>query len=97
MNELVGQDVVELSCHGSQVVLKGILEACVEVGTRIAGPGEFTRRAFLAGKMDLAQAEAVADLIHATSERGARIAADQLDGRLSAEIGEGSRWVELEG
>ena len=82
-----GQDVVELSCHGSQVVLRGILEACVEAGARIAGPGEFTRRAFLAGKMDLAQAEAVADIIHATSERGARLAADQLGGRLSTEIG----------
>jgi len=82
-----GQDVVELSCHGSQVVLGKILEACVAAGARPAGPGEFTRRAFLAGKMDLAQAEAVADLIHATSERGARLAADQLAGRLSAEIG----------
>jgi tRNA modification GTPase len=85
-NTYTGQDVVELSCHGSQVVLRGILEACVKAGARLAGPGEFTRRAFLAGKMDLAQAEAVADLIHATSERGARIAADQLDGRLSSEI-----------
>jgi tRNA modification GTPase len=85
-NTYTGQDVVELSCHGSQVVLKGILEACVAASARVAGPGEFTRRAFLAGKMDLAQAEAVADLIHATSERGARLAADQLEGRLSEEI-----------
>lgn len=86
-NTYTGQDVVELSCHGSQVVLRGILDACVEVGARCAGPGEFTRRAFLAGKMDLAQAEAVADIINASSERGARLAADQLEGRLSAEIG----------
>ncbi len=82
-----GQDVVELSCHGSQVVLKKILKACIAAGARPAGPGEFTRRAFLAGKMDLAQAEAVCDLINATSERGARVAALQLEGRLSQEIG----------
>ena len=86
-NTYTGQDVVELSCHGSQVVLKKIVEACVAAGARVAGPGEFTRRAFLAGKMDLAQAEAVSDLIHATSERGARVAADQLAGRLSKELG----------
>lgn len=85
-NTYTGQDVVELSCHGSQLVMKGIVDACVASGARIAGPGEFTRRAFLAGKMDLAQAEAVADLIHATGERGARLASSQLDGRLSGEI-----------
>jgi tRNA modification GTPase len=82
-----GQNVVEISCHGSRVILSGIVEACVASGARLAGPGEFTRRAFLAGKMDLAQAEAVCDLIHATGERGARLAAEQLDGRLSKEIG----------
>jgi len=81
-----GQDVVEFSCHGSPVVLRKILDACTKGGARIAGPGEFTRRAFLAGKMDLAQAEAVGDLIHATGERAARCAAEQLSGRLSAEV-----------
>ncbi len=83
-----GQDVVELSCHGSQIVLSKIVQACVAAGARVASPGEFTRRAFLSGKMDLAQAEAVCDLISATSERGARLAADQLEGKLSKEINE---------
>lgn len=81
-----GQDVVEFSCHGSPIVLKKILDACVESGARIAEPGEFTRRAFLAGKMDLAQAEAVGDLIHATSETAARQAFEQLSGKLSGEV-----------
>lgn len=81
-----GQDVVEISCHGSPVVLRKILNACIEAGARLAGQGEFTRRAFMSGKIDLAQAEAVADLISASSERGARIAAAQLAGRLSAEV-----------
>jgi len=93
-----GQDVVELSCHGSQVVLNKLLEACIAAGARPAGPGEFTRRAFLAGKMDLAQAEAVCDLIDATSERGARVAALQLEGRLSREIrGISSQLADLRG
>ncbi|MBN1282811.1 MAG: tRNA modification GTPase, partial [Proteobacteria bacterium] len=83
-----GDDVVEISCHGSQPVLSGIVAACVAAGARVAGPGEFTRRAFLAGKMDLAQAEAVADLIAAQGDRAARVAAMQLDGRLSREIRE---------
>jgi tRNA modification GTPase len=81
-----GQDVVELSCHGSPVMLARILEACVSCGSRIADPGEFTRRAFLAGKLDLAQAEGVCDLISAASDRAARLASSQLDGRLSAEV-----------
>ncbi len=81
-----GQDVVEFSCHGSPVVLKGILGACVDSGARMASPGEFTRRAFLSGKCDLAQAEAVAELIHATSDKAARRAAEQLSGKLSEEV-----------
>ena len=81
-----GDDVVELSAHGSPVVLGAILGACCAAGARPAAPGEFTRRAFLAGKLDLAQAEGVADLIAATSERGARLAADQLAGRLSERV-----------
>lgn len=81
-----GDDVVELSAHGSPVIMRAILEACCAHGARPAAPGEFTRRAFLAGKLDLAQAEGVADLIAATSERGARLAADQLAGRLSDEV-----------
>ncbi len=81
-----GEDVVELSAHGSPVVLREILSACVSGGARPAMPGEFTRRAFMAGKIDLAQAEGVADLIAATGERGARLAAEQMDGRLSREV-----------
>lgn len=85
-NTYTGEDVVEISCHGSQPLLAKIVDACVAAGARVASPGEFTRRAFLAGKMDLAQAEAVCDLISAEGERGARIAAAQLQGELSREI-----------
>lgn len=81
-----GEDVVEISCHGSPVVLSRILGSAVAAGARLAGPGEFTRRAFLAGKLDLAQAEAVCDLIHAEGERAARLAEEQLEGRLSREV-----------
>ncbi|MFH1830544.1 MAG: tRNA uridine-5-carboxymethylaminomethyl(34) synthesis GTPase MnmE [Pseudomonadota bacterium] len=91
-----GQNVVELSCHGSPIILSKIVDACVAAGARIARPGEFTRRAFLSGKMDLAQAEAVCDLISATSERGARLATEQLEGKLSKEIRDiASNLVEL--
>ncbi len=82
-----GEDVVELSCHGSRIILQRIVEACVAAGARVAAPGEFTRRAFMAGKMDLAQAEAVCDLIGAQGERGVRLAREQLEGRLSREVG----------
>ena len=60
-----GEDVVEISCHGSAFVQKQVMEACIRRGARMAKPGEFTMRAFLHGKMDLVQAEAVADLIAA--------------------------------
>jgi tRNA modification GTPase len=79
-----GEDTVEIQGHGGAVVLKKILRRCLEAGARMAGPGEFTRRAFLNGKMDLVQAEAVADLIHARSDRAARAALEQLEGSLSA-------------
>lgn len=82
-----GEDTVELSCHGGRVVLARVLGAVVAAGARPAGPGEFTRRAFLNGKMDLAQAEAVQELIAAESELAARVAAEHLRGRLSAEVG----------
>jgi tRNA modification GTPase len=87
-NTYTGQDVVEFSCHGSPVVLKKIMDLCIASGARPAGPGEFTRRAFLAGKMDLAQAEAVCDLIHASSEAAARQAFEQLSGGLSKKLSE---------
>lgn len=84
-----GENVVEISCHGGVFLLKRVLEICLQAGARQAAPGEFTRRAFLNGKMDLAQAEAVADLIAAHSETARRLALDQLRGELSREIG---RW-----
>lgn len=81
-----GENVVEFSCHGSPTVLKEIVEYCVASGARLAEPGEFTQRAYLNGKLDLAQAEAVADLIHSQSSRAARAASRQLQGSLSSRI-----------
>lgn len=81
-----GQDMAEISCHGSRVVLSRLLAAAIAAGARPAGPGEFTRRAFLSGKLDLVQAEAVCELIRAEGERGARLASEQLEGRLSSEV-----------
>ena len=81
-----GEDVVELSAHGSPVVLRGIVTAAVAAGARLAEPGEFTLRAYLNGRLDLPQAEAVADLIDAVTPLQARAAFDQLDGTLTREI-----------
>lgn len=78
-----GQDVIEISCHGGLAVTKKILRSLLEKGARHAEPGEFTRRAFLAGKLDLTQAEAVLDLIRAKSSRSLDIALHQLTGSLS--------------
>lgn len=78
-----GEDAVEIQGHGGAVVLRRILRRCLEAGARMAAPGEFTQRAFLNGKMDLVQAEAVADLIHAQSDRAAKAALEQLEGGLS--------------
>jgi len=83
-----GDDVVEISAHGSPVVLHAIVEAAIHGGARLAEPGEFTFRAFLNGKLDLMQAEAVADLIDAVTPMQARTAFDQLDGTLTQAIGE---------
>ncbi len=80
------QDVVEIDCHGGPVPLRRVLELCLAHGARLAGPGEFTLRAFLNGRIDLAQAEAVADVVAAKTEAGLRMAVAQLDGRLSSEI-----------
>ncbi len=79
-----GEDVVEFSCHGSPLLLRRVQAACLQSGARLAEPGEFTKRAFLNGKMDLAQAEAVAALIACRSEESRRWALDQLRGSLSA-------------
>ncbi len=77
-----GEDSAELHCHGSPVVLREVLGALFAAGARQAGPGEFTKRAFLGGRMDLTQAEAVVDLIDAETAAAARNAAAQLDGGL---------------
>src|SRR5437773_557545 len=82
-----GEDVLELQGHGGPVVLGMILRRCLELGARLAEPGEFTRRAFLNDKLDLAQAEAVADLIDAATEAAARCALRSLRGEFSEVIG----------
>jgi tRNA modification GTPase len=82
-----GEPVLELQGHGGPVVMQTLLAACLDAGARLAEPGEFTRRAFLEGKLDLAQAEAVADLIDAASQEAARSAMRSLSGEFSATIG----------
>lgn len=81
-----GEDVVELQAHGSPPLLRALLARCLELGARMARPGEFTERAFLNRKLDLAQAEAVADLIAAGSEAAARAARRALDGAFSHQV-----------
>jgi tRNA modification GTPase len=81
-----GEDVVEISAHGSPVVLQAIVRNAIAAGARLAQPGEFTLRAFLSGKIDLAQAEAVADLIAAATPLQARVACDQLHGTVTTRI-----------
>src|SRR6202000_2163456 len=76
------EDTVEISCHGGILPAKLVLDAILEQGARLAGPGEFTKRAFLNGRIDLAQAEAVADLIHARTELALVAANEQLAGKL---------------
>jgi tRNA modification GTPase len=83
-----GEDTVEISCHGSPQVVEEIVAAALAAGARLAEPGEFTRRAFLNGKLDLCQAEAVADLIAAQSRAARRSALEQLRGQLSARLHE---------
>lgn len=81
-----GEDVVELSCHGGTAVARILLESCIAAGAQPAGPGEYTRRALLNGKMSLTQAEAVADMIGADSRQGVALANAALDGALAREI-----------
>jgi len=81
-----GEDLVEISCHGGTLVTAKVLEACLRAGARAARPGEFTERAFLNGKMDLTQAEAVIDLIRAKTDLALRSATEQLEGRLGEKI-----------
>jgi len=83
-----GEDVVEIYPHGSVPIVKRIIEEAVNLGARFAEPGEFTKRAFINGKIDLTQAEAIADLIEAKSEKASRIAVNILEGKLSERVKE---------
>ncbi len=83
-----GEDVAEISCHGSQYVQQQILRLMIDSGAELAQPGEFTQRAFLNGKMDLSQAEAVADLIASGNSAAHKVALNQMRGGFSAEIGQ---------
>jgi tRNA modification GTPase len=83
-----GEDTVEISCHGSPFIIKSIFELLIQRGARLAQPGEFTQRAFINGKLDLAQAEAVADLIASESKASHSIALNQMRGGVSNELAE---------
>jgi len=85
-HSFTGEDVVEMQVHGSPIVLDRLVQLCIQKGARIANPGEFSERAFLNDKMDLTQAEAVADLIHAHSLTAARMAVRSLQGEFSKKI-----------
>ena len=85
---LTGEDVVEIQCHGGPFIVRRIVALATDAGARIAEPGEFSRRAFLNGRIDLAEAEAVADLVSARSEAALAQALSQLSGALSARVGE---------
>ncbi|WP_304508824.1 tRNA uridine-5-carboxymethylaminomethyl(34) synthesis GTPase MnmE [Anaerotignum sp.] len=80
------EDIVEINCHGGALVTRRILEAVLNEGARLAEPGEFTKRAFLNGRMDLTQAEAVIDIIHSHTDLSRQAAVNQLEGRLKTEV-----------
>ncbi len=95
-HSFTGENVVEISCHGSQFIQQGLLQLLISHGCRLAEAGEFTRRAFLGGRMDLSQAEAVADLIAASSRAAHRLAMSQMKGSFSRRLSElRDRLVEL--
>ena len=81
-----GEDVVEVQCHGGMVVLKQVLQLILSAGARLAEPGEYSKRAFLNGRLDLAQAESIMDIVQAKTERGVDLALSQLTGSLSAMV-----------
>jgi len=85
-HSFTGNDSLEVTCHGNPLLVRRLVEDCLARGCRSAEPGEFTRRAFLAGKIDLTQAEAIADLIHASSERALASARRQLAGELGRQV-----------
>ena len=86
-NSFTGEEVIEIQGHGSPIVLNMLLKRCIELGCRMAEAGEFTKRAYLNGKIDLVQAESIADLIHAESEASAKGALKSLKGQFSEQIG----------
>lgn len=86
-NSYTGEEMAEIHCHGGILAVSSILEAALAMGAVLAKPGEFTKRAFLNGKLDLTQAEATLDLIRASSEAGLKVAASQLEGNLAKKIG----------
>src|SRR5829696_2153420 len=86
-HSLTGEDVVEISCHGSPAVVRSIIDATLQLGAVLAGPGEFTLRALSNGKINLAQAEAIRDLIAAQTDAAVRQASRQLNGELSNSLG----------
>ena len=85
-NSFTGEDVVEISCHGSPYIQQRLFQLFIKLGARVANPGEYTMRAFMNGRMDLSQAEAVADLVASSSEASHRIAMQQMRGGFSGEI-----------
>jgi len=85
-NSYTGENIAEISCHGSTYIQQQIMELLLKHGARLAQPGEFTLRAFMNGKLDLSQAEAVADLIHSTSKAGHDAAINQMRGGFSSEL-----------
>ena len=87
-HSFTGEDVVELQCHGGPATMRRVLAAVLEAGARPAEPGEFTRRALLAGRLDLVQAEAIATLVQAESDAAQAMALQHLEGALSRELGE---------
>ena len=80
------EDIIEINCHGGVVPVKRILELCINTGARLAEPGEFTKRAFLNGRIDLSQAEAVLDIIKSETEASCKVAVEQLKGKFSDEV-----------
>ncbi len=85
-HSFTGEDVIEISCHGGILIAKKVLKTAIYFGAQLASKGEFTKRAFLNGKLDLTQAEGIIDLINSVSEKGAENAVYQLEGRLSKNI-----------
>ena len=85
-NSYTGEDVYEINCHGGLLVAERIMEECLRQGARLAEPGEFSKRAFLNGKLDLIQAEAIVDLISAKTDTSADLALNQMEGHLSRKI-----------